>query len=255
MVLSLITDPIKSFKDQAYKIWDVKDFGERQAISRVGILLTFIYYFMFLNVGFALILVAINDLFLLAKYYTGSGQSWYLQAFEDIFYATVMLQMALFFFWTSPIVTKKAILVYKRYNKKERGLFDWTEGKIKKKYPKFKTRTQRTRERAEKTKKETRIGKWILTLPRWQRAIIRYSVSLFFIILMVTMTVVPLMSSTTIAIFTGDDNKKVNPSCVDCSIERIQVKIPQEKTPKQPDGMPPSTIFDIFISRSNTVIP
>ena len=252
--MSIISDPIKSFKDQAYKIWDVKDFGERQAISRVGILITFIYYFMFLNIGFALLILAVNDLFVLAKFYS-TGEAWYLNIFEQIFFGTIMLQMVLIFFWTSPIIAKKAILVYKAYSTRERGLFDWIEGMIKKKYPKFKTRTQRTRERAEKPKRETRIGKWLLTLPRWQRLIIRYSISLCFIILVVSMTVVPLMSSNTIAIFTGDDGKPVNPSCKDCSIEKIEVKIPQEKTPKQPDGMPPSTIFNIFITKSNEVIP
>lgn len=215
---------------------------------------------MFLNIGFALLILAVNDLFVLAKFYT-TGEAWYLNIFEQIFFATIMLQMVLVFFWTSPIITKKAILVYKAYSTRERGLFDWTEGMIKKKYPKFKTRTQRTRERAEKPKGQTRIGKWLLTLPRWQRLIIRYSISLCFIILMVSMTVVPLMSATTIAIFTGDDGKpQPNQNCKSCDVDKIEYwnfwsLTPEYETPKQPDGMPPNTIFDIFISKSNEVIP
>lgn len=248
--MGLINDPIKSFKDQAYKIWDVKDFGERLAFSRTGIFISFVYYFMFLNILYILVILAVNDLFVLANHYA-SGQAWYLEMLEDLFFETLILQMILVFFWTSPNVVKKTMLVWKAYSSKERGFMDWTEFKIKKKFPKFKTRTQRTRERLEKPKKETRIGKWLLALPRYQRLMIRYSISISYVTFMILVTTSMLMPDLFWFIITGEEVEKPAPT----NQISLEQELENQPIPKIPDNRPPSTIYDIFISRSDSVIP
>ena len=50
-------------------------------------------------------------------------------------------------------------------------------------------------------------------------------------------------------------DKTINPSCKNCNIEKNIVKEFEQEMPKQPDGRPPSTIYDIFISMPNSVNP
>jgi len=51
--MSLISDPYKTFKDQALRIWATKDFAERLAFSRMGwfqaIMVTFMVVIIFLG--------------------------------------------------------------------------------------------------------------------------------------------------------------------------------------------------------------
>lgn len=253
--MSLISDPIKSFKDQAHKIWDVKDYGERLAFTRTAILVTFIYYFMIVNLVYLFIIILINDLFILSKYYA-SGQAWYLEVLEEIFFQTIILQMILIFFWTSPKVVRKTLSVMRSYSSKEKGFFSWTEGKIKQKYPNFKTKAQRARERSEKPKRKTRIGKWLLALPRSQRRLIRVGVRISYGIFILSMAIYPFTNTQLGTVIIEEFfDKTINPSCRNCSIENNIVREFEQEIPKQPDGRPPSTIYDIFINMPNPVTP
>ena len=204
---------------------------------------------MFLNIVYVFVILVVNDLFVLAKFYA-TGQAWYIEILEDLFFETLILQMVLVFFWTSPNVVKKAMLIWKAYSSKERGFMDWTEFKIKKKFPTFKTRTQRTRERLEKPKKETRIGKWLLSLPRYQRLMIRFSISGSYVIFMVLVTSSMLFPDMFWFILTGEEIEKPVPSQIS-----LEQQLENQPVSQKPDNRPPPTIFDFFISQSNSVIP
>jgi len=210
---------------------------------------------MIVNLVYLFIIIVVNDLFVLAKYYA-SGQAWYLEVLQEIFFTTIIIQMVLVFFWTSPKIVRKILSVMRAYSSKEKGFFNWTESKIKQKYPNFKTKAQRARERSEKPKKENRIGKWLRSLPRNQRRMIRIGVRIGYGIFILSMAIYPFTNTQLgTAITEPFFDKTFNPSCKNCSIEKNIVKEFEQEMPKQPDGRPPATIYDIFISMPNSVNP
>lgn len=246
--MSIISDPYKSFKDQALRIWDTKDFANRLAFSNTGWFLAFLYWFMAISILWLFIIVVVNDLFILAKYYS---EAWYLDLLEDVFFETVFIQMILFFFWTSDKVVRLSLSLWKMYSKKEVGFFHWLEVKIKQRFPSFKTSAQRSRERLNKPKKETKTGKWLLGLPRNQRRLIRLGVACFYGFFIFTMVGTFAYPDVIWFIFTGQEIEKPEKPAP----PSLEFQLENQEMPKQPDGRPPPTIYDIFIRQSDSVVP
>jgi len=246
--MSLISDPYKSFKDQAIRIWETKDFAERLAFSTgvwfQSILLTLLGI-AWLNF---LIYVAVNDLLTLANFY--SGDVWYLEALQDLWQQTQLLLLALIFFWTCPRIVRFSLTMFRAYINKRKGMFQWLETKIKLRFPDYKTSAQISRERAEKTVKPNKLQKWIRKQPPLERRFIRISIASFFGVSMFFMMGYVTNPDMVEWILTGEKPvKEVPPE------PTLDEELANQPIPKQPDGRPPSTIYDIFIRQSNTVFP
>jgi len=237
-VLSLITDPYKSFKDQALRIWDTKDFAERLAFNRTSWFLALIWCFMGVTIVHLFIVIAVSDLFILANYY--STTFWFTDFLEELFYQTTYLQIALIFFWVSAKVVRVELLIWKAYANKEKGLFEWLEFKIKMKFPNFKTTSQRARERLDKPRNDTKFGKWLKTRPPIQRHLIRASIWICW-----AFTMFSIMFFLFSSIF--DKTEQI--------AETVMEEEPEQLQPTKPTGKPPSTIFDIFLTNPDTVVP
>jgi len=247
--MSLISDPYKTFKDQALRIWDTKDFAERLAFSRSMWIQSLLIAFFLVTIVHFFISISISDLLKLANFYSGYG-FWYIDLLKDLWEQTAILQLFLLFFWTCPRIVRFSLTLLRAWNNKEKGFFQWLETNIKLKYPKFKTTAQRTRERAEKPIKPNKLQSWIRTKPPLERALIRISfasiagISMFFMMGYVTN---PDMVEW---ILTGERPvKEVRPE------PTLDEQLANQQVPKQPDGRPPSTIYDIFIRQSDTVFP
>jgi hypothetical protein len=187
------------------------------------------------------IMVIVSDLFVLAQFYYGSF--WFIDLLEEIFFQTVYLQIALIFFWVSPKVIRTELLIWKAYADKESGFFHWLEGRIKQRFPNFKTSAQRARERLDKPKKEEgKIGKWIKSRPPMERNFIRATIWILWGIMVGTFI---------FFLFNIDE------LVFDGEIEQTVEEIPEEEElpPTKPDGRPPPTIYDIFINEPDLVTP
>ncbi len=245
--MSLITDPYKTFKDQALRIWETKDFAERLAFSRTGWFNALLYSFMVVIIIHFFILIAVVDLLILADFY---GGAWYIDLFLEVINATVFLQLGLFFFWTCDRSTRLALSLWKAYSNKEKDLFLWTETKIKLRYPKYKTTAQRVREQANKPRKPNKLQKWIRRKPPIQRRLIRIGIWTTYGIFMFFMIGTILYPHLITWILTGEiPVKEVPPE------PSLEQQLENQPIPKQPDGRPPSTIYDIFIRQSDSVVP
>jgi len=247
--MSLINDPYKTFKDQALRIWDTKDFAERLAFS-TGVwfqsLLLTLMCIVWLNF---LIYVAVNDLLTLANFYSAHG-FWYIEAIQDLWQQTQFLLLVLLFFWTCPRIVRFSLTSFRAYINKRKGMFQWLETKIKLRFPDYKTSTQISRERAEKTVKPNKLQKWIRKQPPLQRRLIRISFASFFGISMFFMMGYVTNPDMVEWILTGEKPvKEVPPQ------PTLDEQLANQPMPKQPDGRPPPTIYDIFIRQSNTVFP
>lgn len=236
-MLSLITDPYKTFKDQALKIWDTKDFAERLAFNRTSWFLALMWCFMGVTILHLFIVIAVSDLFILANYY--SSTLWYVDFLEELFYQTTYLQIALIFFWVSAKVVRIELLIWKAYANKETGFSHWLEFKIKQRFPNYKTSTQRARERLDKPKKDTKLGKWLKSRPPIQRHLIRASIWICW-----AFTMFSIMFFLFSTIFEKTEQ-----------MAEIVIEEPEQLPPTKPTGRPPPTIYDIFINEPDLVIP
>lgn len=247
--MSLISDPYKSFKDQALRIWDTKDFAERLAFSTFSWFQSILVTFMLLTFVHIFIWAGINDLFKLANFYSGN-EVWYISFLQDVWKETAWIQLALLFFWTCPKITRFGLKTWKNWNDKEVGWFNSIETKIKLRFPSFKTSAQRSRERVDKPIEPTKLQKWIKNHPPVQRRLIRISfaaiagISMFFVMgYMLNPDMIEW-------VLTGEKPPKEIPP-----EPTLEEQLANQPIPKQPDGRPPSTIYDIFIRQSDSVFP
>ncbi len=247
--MSLINDPYKTFKDQALRIWDTKDFAERLAFSTWSWIQSILLTLMFLTFVHTFIWASINDLFTLADFYSRSG-IWYINFLQDVWKETALLQLAMLFFWTCPKITRFGLTTWKRWNDKEIGFFNSIESKLKLRFPSYKTSAQRRRERSEKPIQPTSFQKWLRKQPPLQRRLIRISIISFTGITMFFMVGYMLNPDMVEWIFTGEKPiKEIRPQ------PTLEEQLANQPIPKQPDGRPPPTIYDIFIRQSDSVVP
>ncbi len=259
--MSIINEPIKTFKNQALKIWATKDFAERKlAFSRTTWFLHCMYCFCIILTLDTFLIIAVNDMFTLIDFYDTSD-FWLYNFIENIYYNIhPLVEVAILFFWFSPIIIMATLKLSKAYSIKEKGVTDWIEFKIKRRFPKYKTSTQRARERLENPKKKgklnTKYQKWLETKNDVERIIIRGSLwgvylaffgSLFFFMLFTTSDTFNDLIYTEESTMTEQEFNEARDNLIDQLIE-------QQEVPTRPDGLPPSTIYDIFI-RSDSVVP
>ena len=245
--MSIINDPYKSFKDQAQRIWDTKDFAERLAFSTMGWVQAIILTFLFVTWIHFFVWIAINDLFTLADFYSGDS-FWYINVFQKLWDQTSILQLLLLFFWTCPRIMRFGLTFWKGFNSKEMGFLNWIERRIKLRFPEFKTSAQRSRERVDKTPKPNRLQRWIRSQPPMQRRFIRFGIASSWGILMFFLLINMINPDILTWIITGEKPVREVPPEPTLDLENQPI-------PNKPDNQPPPTIYDIFIKQSNSVIP
>lgn len=250
--LSIINDPLKAIKDQALKIWATKDFAERLAFSRTSWFLHAMYCFCIITVIDTFFIIVVNDTFTLIHFYE-TNSFWLLNLVEESYYNIhPLVEVVILYFIFSPRIIKTTLLISKAYSNKERAFFEWIEFKIKVRFPSYKTSTQRARERLDKPRKKGKINvkyqKWLKTKNDVERVLIRGG--LWGVYLLVVGSIVFFMLSSTSDTFNdlmGQDET------IEEVIDEAELII-EEVRDERPTGLPPSTIFDIFI-RSDSVIP
>jgi len=249
--MSIITNPIESIKNQGIKIWETKEFAERLALSRTTWFLHMMYCFMFVMVLFTFLIIITNDIFTLHKFYSG-GSNWVVNTFESIYYSIhPIITVTIIFFWVSPKLVRASLLVTKAYTNKEKAFFDWVQVKIKMRFPSFKTSAQRDRERLDNPKKKGKLNikfqKFLQTRNDVERLLIRGTIWGSYIVFLGIMVLFMLGA------FSDFFNLLMD---IEPEIEIIEEELlVEQEAPTRPDGMPPSTIFDVFISKPDTVIP
>lgn len=239
--MSIITDPYKTLKDHALKLWDTKDFANRLAFNNTSWFLSLVWCFMAVTILHLFIVIAVGDVLILADFYS---DAWYIGLVTDVFYSTTYIQIALIFFIISPKVVKAEILIWKAYANKEKGFFEWLEFKIKRRFPKFKTTKQRERERLAKPKTESKFQKWIKKRNPVERRLIRVSIWLCWG-----------MAMGTLFIFMFNIDELIFDNQIQQSVQEVADEMVEGIPPTRPDGYPPPTIFDVFISKPDTVLP
>lgn len=244
----IINDPLKAIKNQALKIWATKEFAERElAFSRTTWFLHAMYCFVIIVTIDTFIIIAVNDMFTLIHFYERE-QFWLLNLVEDIYTGIhPLVEVAILYFWLSPIIIRTTLLISKAYSNKEKAVFEWIEFKIKRRFPNYKTSSQKARERLEKPKKKgklnMRFDKYLEKRNDVERIIIR--AFLWFVYLGFLGTVFLVMFA-----FLFDEDKFRE------KLEEAETVIEEAETRDQrPTGLPPKTIYDIFINKPITVIP
>lgn len=249
--MSIITNPVESIKKQALKIWATKDFAERQAQTRTTWFLHLMYCLMILTVVETFFVIIVNDLFTLHNFYSG-GTNWVISTIEEIYYNIhPMVEVAILFFWLSPKIVRTTLSLSKAYGNKEKAFFEWIEFKIKVRYPSYKTSTQRARERElnprKKGKLKMKFDAFMEKRNDVERLMIRVALWSVYIVFLSTMILLMLGAfNDFFEILVGIEPEEI---VVEEEIEVEQV------APTRPDGLPPPTIFDVFISKPDTVIP
>ncbi len=247
--MSLISDPYKSFKDQALRIWDTKDFAERLAFSTFSWFQSILVTLVFITFVHIFLWAGINDLFTLANFYSGHDL-WYINFLQDVWKETALLQLAMLFFWTCPKIIRFGLKTWKNWNDKEVGFFHSIEIKLKQRFPSYKTSAQKGRERLEKTTKPNKLQKWVRKQPPLERRLIRISFATIAGISMFFLMGFMLNPDMVEWIITGEKPvKEIPPE------PTLEEQLANQPIPKQPDGRPPSTIYDIFIRQSDSVVP
>ncbi len=249
--MSIINDPIKTFKDQALKIWATKDFAERLAFSRTTWFLHAMYCFCIITVIDTFFIIVINDLFTLINFYDKSD-FWIYSLVEDVYYGIhPLVEVAILYFWFSPKIIKTTLLISKAYSEKERKVFEWIEFRIKRKFPSYKTSTQRARERLDKPRKKGKLNikfqNYLKTRNPVERLLLRGSLWLVYFLFIGS--IIFFMLSATSETF----NRMFQDETAEEVVDEAELFI-EEARPERPTGMPPSTIFDIFI-RSDSIVP
>jgi len=250
--LSIITDPIKTFKDQALKFWATKDFAERIAFSRTTWFLHVMYCFCLIVLIDTFLIIAVNDMFTLINFYDKSD-FWLYNLIETIYVGIhPLVEVAILYFWLSPKIIKTTLLISKAYSNKEKAFFEWIEFKIKVRFPSYKTSSQKARERLDKPRKKGKLNikyqKWLQTKNDVERILIRASLWLAYIVFLGSMMFIMLFSSTDIF------DRLLGEETVEEVVEEAEIIIEQAR-PERPTGYPPRTIYDVFINKPITVIP
>lgn len=243
--MSIINDPVKTFKDQALKIWATKDFAERLAFSRTSWFLHAMYCFCIILTIDTFIIIAINDMFTLINFYDTSD-FWIYNLIEEIYYNIhPLVEVAILYFWFSPKIIKTTLLISKAYSNKERAFYEWIEVKIKMKFPSFKTSAQRARERLDNPKKKGKLNikfqNFLKSRNAVERLLIRGSIWLAYFVFLGTVMYIMLMSTSFF-----DDVEEV--------VDEAELVIEQDRDVR-PTGLPPPTIYDVFISKPTEVMP
>jgi len=258
--MGIITNPIETIKNQALKIWATKDYAERLAFNRTTWFLHLMYVFGFIMVLHLFTIVIINDIFTLYNFYNGSNSSWFVGLLEEIYFSIhPLIEISIIFFWVSPKLVRFTLGISKAYSNKEKAIFEWIEFRIKRRFPSYKTSTQRARERLDSPKKKGKLNvkfkKFMDQRNDVERLIIRGCIwgcyllwigSFIFFMLSIT---------------SSGFNELMNPEEAEIAreeLEEIQDEIElllEEQPPTRPDSLPPPTIFDVFISKPDTVIP
>lgn len=258
--MSIINDPIKTFKDQALKIWATKDFAERLAFSRTTWFLHAMYCFCIITVIDTIFIIIINDLFLLINFYDKSD-FWIYNLVEDVYYGIhPLVEVAILFFWFSPKIIKTTLLLSKAYTDKERKVFEWVEFRIKRKFPSYKTSTQRARERLDNPRKKgkltLRFQKFLKSRNAVERLLIRGVIWLAYFLFIGS--IIFIMLSATSETFNNLINPEEEVPMTEQEFnearDELIAQLEEESRPERPTGLPPSTIFDIFI-RSDSIVP
>jgi len=261
--LGIINDPVKTFKNQALKIWATKEFAERLAFSRTTWFLHAMYCFCIITIIDTAFIIVINDVFVLINFYDTSD-FWLYNFIEEVYYNIhPLVEVAILYFWLSPKIIRTTLLISKAYSNKERAFFEWIEFKIKVRFPSYKTSAQRARERLDKPKKKGKLNirfqKFLQTRNQVERFLIRaglwvaYSVFLGAVIFFMLSA-----TSDTFNEFLNEEAQK-DSSLTEQEFGEIQDEFEQilaeQSRDVRPTGLPPSTIFDVFISKPTTVIP
>jgi len=249
--LSIITDPVKTFKDQALKIWATKDFAERLAFSRMTWFLHAMYCFCLIVLFDTFLIVAVNDMFTLINFYDKTD--FWLYNFIEQIYVSIhpLAEVLILYFWLSPKIIKTTLLISKAYSTKERAFYEWIEVKIKMRFPSYKTSAQRARERLDKPKRKKgklniKYQKYLETKNDVERILIRGSLWSIYLVFLGSMMFIMLSSSTDIFDRFNEEVEEV--------VEEAELII-DEARPERPTSYPPPTIYDVFINKPITVIP
>jgi hypothetical protein len=192
-------------------------------------------------------------MFTLINFYDRSD-FWLYNFIEEVYYNIhPLVEVAILYFWLSPKIIRTTLLISKAYSNREKAFFEWIEFKIKVRFPSYKTSAQRARERLDKPKKKGKINKkfqkWLETKNDVERILIRGGLWLTYIVFMGS--IIFFMLSATSETFNELLGNEVETEEV---IEEAETVI-EEVRPERPTGMPPSTIYDIFINKPNRVIP
>jgi len=252
--LGIVNDPIKAIKNHALRFWATKDFAVRKlAFSRSTWFLHTMYCFCIIAIIDTFFILAVNDMFILIHFYERES-FWLLNLVEESYYTIPpLLEVMILYFIFSPIIIKTTLKLSKAYSIKERRFFDWIEFHIKRRFPSYKTSSQRARERLDNPRKKGKLNKkyqkWLETKNDVERVLIRGG--LWGVYLLFIGSVVFFMLTSTSDSFNALLGKN---ETVEEVIEEAELVI-EEARPERPDGMPPDTIFNIFINKPNTVIP
>lgn len=257
--LGIITDPIKAIKNQALRFWATKEFAERQlAFSRTSWVLHVMYCFVIILTIDTFLIIAVNDMFTLINFYDRSD-FWLYNLMEEIYVnIPALVEVAILYFLFSPIIIRGTLLISKAYSNKEKALFEWIEFKIKRRFPSYKTSSQKARERAENPKKKGKLNmkfqkwlepkndvdKFLIRAGLWSAYLLSFGF-VFFIMLSAT-------SDTFNELIFNNPQDSLGES-----IEEVigEAQLIEQDRPERPTSLPPPTIYDIFINKPNTVIP
>lgn len=253
MILGILNDPLKSIKNHALKFWATKEFAERQlAFSRSTWILHAMYCFVIILTIDTFLIVVVNDTFTLINFYDNSD-FWLINLLEEIYTGIpALVEVAILYFLFSPIIIKGTLLLSKAYQNKEKRLFEWIEFRIKRKFPSYKTSSQKARERAENPKKKGKLNikyqKWLETKNDVEKFFIRAGLWAVYLGFFATMFFVMLVGTSSTFNELIFDEKPIE-EVID------EAELIEQDRPERPTGMPPPTIYDIFINNPNTVIP
>ncbi|NIS95672.1 MAG: hypothetical protein GTN97_07160 [Nitrosopumilaceae archaeon] len=252
--MSIISDPFASLKKQAMKIYETKDYAERLAFNTMNWVLAILWGFFAVMTAHLMLNIAVNDMFILINHYS-SETAWYISLAEKWFFDTAFIQIGVIFFFVAPKLIRLELLIWKTYNNKEKAFFDWLELKIKARFPNFKTSKQRERERLNKPKKESKVQKWIKSRPIVEQRLIRISIWIVWGIVMAFFMFFLFSFDELIYDCRYDFQTGECVPVPEVDIEALKEQLEEITPPTRPDGQPPSTIYDIFINKPDTVIP
>ena len=248
--LSIINEPIKAIKNQALKIWATKEFAERElAFSRTTWFLHAMYCFCIIVTLDTFLIIAVNDMFTLVNFYD-RDDFWLYNLIEEIYYNIhPLVEVVILYFLFAPIIIRATLKLSKAYSNKEKAVIDWVEFKIKRRFPKFRTSSQRDRERLKNPKKKgklnMRFDKYLEKRNDVERIVIRGCLWLLYFAFLGSIFYF-MLGFVFVDLFNGEEIEEV--------IEEAELMI-EEARPERPTGMPPPTIYDVFISKPDTVIP
>jgi len=248
--LSIINEPIKALKNQALKIWATKEFAERElAFSRTTWFLHAMYCFCIIITLDTFLIIAVNDMFTLVNFYDRTD-FWLYNFIEEIYYNIhPLVEVVILYFLFAPIIIRATLKLSKAYSNKEKAVIEWIEFKIKRRFPSFRTSSQRARERLDNPKKKgklnMRFDKFLEKRNDVERIVIRGSLWLLYFAFLGSIFFF-MLGFVFVDLFDEEKIEEV--------IEEAETIIEQSRD-ERPTGLPPPTIYDIFINKPNTVIP